>query len=204
MYLGSLAAIRSSQGGLRSDALGGRGFCSVAAQRAMFLVPGCFAKQPGKVCHSFPFLPPFFHLLILTMYLGSLDATRSSQGGLRSDMLRRRGFRSLAACAAARGVVYSVPRSAGVVFGPRLLCEAAREGLPFLSLLLSFFSLIYITMYLGSLAAMRSSQGGLQSYALGGRGFRPVAACAAARGGCLQFVALGGRGFWFLAALRSS
>ena len=62
------------------------------------------------------------------MYLGSLAATQSSQGGLRF-----RGFRSLAARAAARGAVYGVQREEGVVFGPWLLCEAAREGLPFLS-----------------------------------------------------------------------
>ena len=119
MYVGSLAATRSSQGCQGSATLG-HGFQSLAAcaaarggrstvcraQRVMFLVPGCFAKQPGKVCHSFPFLPPFFHLLILTMYLGSLAATRSSQGGQRSNMLGRRGFQYLAARAAARGAVY--------------------------------------------------------------------------------------------------
>ena len=109
---------------------------------AWFLVPGCFAKQPGKVTCSFLFPPTFFCLSILTIYLGSLAAMRSSQGGLRSDTLGRRGFRSLAARVAARGAVYGVPRSAGVVFGAWLLCEAAREGLLFLSLPPSFFSLI--------------------------------------------------------------
>ena len=73
-----------------------------------------------------------------------------------------------------------MPRSVGVVFGPWLLCEAAREGLPFLSLSLFLFCLLILTIYLGSLAATRSSQGGLRSATLGG-GFRSLAARAAAR-----------------------
>ena len=121
--------------------------CSRGSQggslRATLLVPGCFEKQPGKVGHSFPFLPPFFRFFILTMYLGSMPTTRSSQGGQLSDVLVRRGFQPLAASAAARGAVYSVQRLARVVFGTWLLCEAARDGLPFLSLPPSFFSLIY-------------------------------------------------------------
>ena len=88
------------------------------------------------------FLPPiFFGLLILIMYLASLAATQSSQGGLRSAARGRRRFRSLAACAAARGAVDSlpVPRSVGVCFGPWLRCEAAGEGLLFFALPPTFF-----------------------------------------------------------------
>ena len=140
----------------------------------------CKAARKGFLFLSLP--PSFLLLFILTIYLGSLAATRSSQGGQRSAALGGRGFRSLAARAAARGAVYGVPRSAGVVFGPWLLCEAAREGLSFLSLLPFFFCLLILIMYLGSLAATRSSQGGLWSAALGGRGFRALAARAAPRG----------------------
>ena len=173
------------------------------ARQAWFLVPGCFAKQPGKVSCSFPFpvvyglprsgtvfgpwllaqqlggrstvfrarqawflslaalqssqerfpvsfpSPSFLLLFILTIYLGSLAATQSSQGGQRSAKLGGCGFQSLAARAAARGAVYGVPRSAGVVFGPWLLCKATRDGLPFLSLPLFFFWLPILTIYSG-------------------------------------------------------
>ena len=149
-------------------------------RQAWFLVPGCFPKQPGKVSCSFPFPPPFFCLLILTIYIGSLAATRSSRGGQRSAALGGSSFRSLAACAAARRAVYGVPHLASVVFGPWLLCKAAREGLPFLSLPLFFFYLLILTIYLGCLAATQSSQGGLWSAALR-RGFRSLAAHRAAR-----------------------
>ena len=135
-------------------------------------LPGCYAKQPGgsTVCGAWRarFSVP--------------GCSRGSQrGGLRCSALGGRGFWSLAARAAGRGAVNGVPRSAGVVFGPWLLCEAARKGLPFLSLLLFFFCLLILTLYLGSLAATRSGQGGLRSAALR-RGFRSLAACAAARG----------------------
>ena len=91
------------------------------ARLAWFLVPGCFAQQLGKVSCSFTFPPPFLCLLILTIYLGSLAATRSSQGGQRSAALGGRGFRSLAAGAAATRAVYGVLRLAGAVFSPWLL-----------------------------------------------------------------------------------
>ena len=64
--------------------------------------------------------PSFFRLFLLTMYLGSLAATQSSQG-----VPRFRGFWSLAARGAASGAVYGVQREEGLVFGPWLLCEAA-------------------------------------------------------------------------------
>ena len=159
MYVGSLAATRSSQECQRSATLG-HGLRSLAARAAargaVYGVPHsaghvfgswllCKAAREGLPFRS---LPPSFFSFIDTMYLGSLAATRSSQGGLRSDALGRRGFPSLAARAAARGAVYSMPRSAGVVFSAWLLYDAARDGLPFLSLLQSFFSLIYTNFVL--------------------------------------------------------
>ena len=127
-------------------------------RRAWFSVPGCFAKQPGKVCRSFSFPSFFFCLLVLTIYLGSLAATQSSQGGLQSAALGR-GFRSLAARVAARVAVCGVPRLAGVVFGPWLLCKAARKGYLFLSLPPSF--LLFIdTNYLLRLPGCYAKQPG--------------------------------------------
>ena len=78
-------------------------------RQTLFSVSGCFAKQPGKVCRSFPFPLFFSRLFILTMYLGSLAATRSSQGGLPPAALGRNSFWSLVACAAARGGLRSAP-----------------------------------------------------------------------------------------------
>ena len=167
MYLDSLAAIRSSQGGLQYDVLSGCGFRSVAARMAAWGAVYDLPRSAGVV---------FGPWLLCKAARGVSDLPRSA------GPLCERGFRSLAARAAARGAVYGVPRSASVLFVPWLLCEAAREGLPFLSLPPFFFCLLIQIMYLGSLAATRSSQGGLRSAALGGRGFRALAARAAARG----------------------
>ena len=76
------------------------------------------------------------------MYLGSLAATRSSQGGLRPAALGRHSFQSLVARGAARGGL-RFAALVGVGFSLWLLCEAAREGLPFLSLPPFLFLFIY-------------------------------------------------------------
>ena len=141
------------------------------------MVPGCFVKQPGKVCRFFPFLPPFFHSYIITMYLGSLAAIRSSQGGRRSDALGGCGFCSVAARVAAWGAVYGLPRSAGVVFGPWLLCKAARGGLWSAAL-----GRPCLQVRLSVSGCSRGSQGsGLRCAMLGKHGFRSLAALRSSR-----------------------
>ena len=120
------------------------------------------------------------------MYLGSLAAARSSQGGLRSATLGGRGFWSLAAQVAARGAVYGVPRSAGVVFGPWLLYHTARGvyGVP------RALGTVFGSWRLAWQPGRRS-----QSAALSGRGFWSLAALESSQG-CLRCATFGGRGLF--------
>ena len=162
---------RGSQGGsLRCAAIGGHGFRSLAALRSS---QGRFAV---------PFPSPLFFLFIDTNYILRVPGCYAKQPGW-STVCRARARLSIPGCSrGSQGAVYGLPPSAGVFFGPWLRCEAAGEGLLFLSLAPFFFRFLILTIYLGSLAAARSSQGGLRSAALGGRGFRSLAARVAARG----------------------
>ena len=138
------------------------------ARQAWFLVPGCFARQPGKVCCSVPFPPSgfFSRLFILTVCLGSLAATRSGQGGLWSAALGGRSFWSPGCNAKQPGgstvrraqrARLSVPGCSRSSQGGGLRC-AALGGRCF-----------------WSLPALQSSQAGLWSAALGRHGFRFLA-----------------------------
>ena len=198
---------RGSQEGLRHPVLGRHGFLSLApcAWQARFSVPGCIAKQPGKVGPPFPFPLSFVYYYILTIYLGSL-----------------------AACAAlAAREIYGVPRSAGLFFSPWLLVQqpgrstvsvdrqvtffgpwlltqqpggstvsCARQApfsvpgffakqpgkvCPPFPFPLFFHLLLYTNYILWLPGCLRGSQGGLRCPTLGGGGLWSLAARAAAR-----------------------
>ena len=147
-------------------------------RQVWFLVPGCFAKQPGKVSCSVPFLPPFFCLFILTIYLGSLAATRSSQGGQRSAALSGRGFRSLAALRSSQG----------------------RFAVPFPSPL---FFLFIDTNYILRVPGCYAKQPGWSTVCRAWARFSVPGCSRGSQGGSLWCSTLGRRGFWSLAALQS-
>ena len=170
-------------GSLRCAAIGGRGFRSLAALRS----------SQGRFAVPFP-SPPFFLFIDTNSILRVPDCYAKQPGW--STVCRARARLSIPGCLrGSQGVVYGLPPWAGVYFGPWLRCEAAWEGLLFPSLPPFFFHFLILTMYLGSLAAARSSQGGLRSATLGGHGFLVSGCSSGSQGGGLRCAALGRRGF---------
>ena len=97
-------------------------------------------------------------------------------------------------CEAARGM-YSLPRSAGTVFGPWLLCDVAREGLLFLSLPSSFFEFVY-TNYVLRLPGCDAKKPGGSTVRRARRERFSVPGCSrGSQGGCSTVC--GARREWF-------